>query len=71
MLVGNRKLMDESGVDVFKLDEKAAALAGAGKTPMFVAVEGEPPGLLAVRIRSNLAPGILCSASTRWASRRS
>jgi P-type E1-E2 ATPase len=48
VLVGNRKLMDESGVDVFKLDEKAAALAGAGKTPMFVAVDGEPSGLLAV-----------------------
>ena len=40
VLVGNRKLMDESGVDVFELEEKAAALAGAGKTPMFVAVDG-------------------------------
>jgi P-type Cu2+ transporter len=40
--------MDESGVDVFKLEEKAAALAGAGKTPMFVAVDGEPSGLVAV-----------------------
>jgi P-type Cu2+ transporter len=48
VLVGNRKLMDESGVDVFKLEEKTAALAGAGKTPMFVAVDGEPSGLLAV-----------------------
>jgi P-type Cu2+ transporter len=48
VLVGNRKLMDESGVDVFKLEEKAAALAGAGKTPMFVALDGEPSGLVAV-----------------------
>jgi Cu2+-exporting ATPase len=48
VLVGNRKLMDESGVDVFKLEEKTAALAGAGKTPMFVAVDGELSGLLAV-----------------------
>src|SRR5215204_1886505 len=48
ILVGNRKLMDESGVDVYKLEEKAAALAGAGKTPMFVAVDGEPSGLVAV-----------------------
>jgi Cu2+-exporting ATPase len=48
VLVGNRKLMDESGVDVFKLEEKAAALAGAGKTPMFVALNGEPSGLVAV-----------------------
>jgi Cu2+-exporting ATPase len=48
VLVGNRKLMDDSGVDVYKLEEKAAALAGAGKTPMFVAVDGEPSGLVAV-----------------------
>jgi P-type Cu2+ transporter len=48
VLVGNRKLMDDSGADVYKLEEKAAALAGAGKTPMFVAVDGEPSGLVAV-----------------------
>jgi Cu2+-exporting ATPase len=48
VLVGNRKLMDDSGVDVYKLEEKAAALAVAGKTPMFVAVDGEPSGLVAV-----------------------
>src|SRR5918993_5842568 len=33
VLVGNRKLMDESGVDVSGLEERTAALAGAGKTP--------------------------------------
>ena len=48
VLVGNRKLMDDSGVDVYKLEEKAAALAGAGKTPMFIAVDGEPSGLVTV-----------------------
>jgi len=48
VLVGNRKLMDEGGVDVFELEEKTAALAEACKTPMFVAVDGEPSGLLAV-----------------------
>src|SRR5215204_4752420 len=48
VLVGNRKLMDDRGVDVGSLEEKAAALAGAGKTPMFVAVDGEPSGLVAV-----------------------
>ncbi|HSK82454.1 MAG TPA: heavy metal translocating P-type ATPase [Rubrobacter sp.] len=48
VLVGNRKLMDESGVDVFALEERATALAEAGKTPMFVAVDGEPSGLVAV-----------------------
>jgi len=48
VLVGNRKLMDESGIGVRALEEWAASLAGAGKTPMLVAVDGEPAGLVAV-----------------------
>jgi P-type Cu2+ transporter len=48
VLVGNRKLMDESGVGISALEERAATLAGKGRTPMFVAVDGEPAGLVAV-----------------------
>jgi P-type Cu2+ transporter len=48
VLVGNRKLMDASGVDVFTLEDRATVLAEAGKTPMFVAVDGQPSGLVAV-----------------------
>ena len=48
VLVGNRRLMDESGVDVFRLEERATTLAEAGKTPMFVAADGELSGLIAV-----------------------
>jgi Cu2+-exporting ATPase len=48
VLVGNLKLMDESGVDVFSLEEQATTLALQGKTPMFVAVDGESAGILAV-----------------------
>jgi Cu2+-exporting ATPase len=48
VLVGNRRLMDESGVDVSGLEEWAAALAQEGKTPIFVAVDGAPSGLVAV-----------------------
>jgi P-type Cu2+ transporter len=48
VLVGNRKLMEDSGVDVRALEEKAAALAGTGKTPMFVAVDGREASLVAV-----------------------
>jgi len=53
VLVGNLKLMDEGGVDAFELDafeldDRAATLAKEGKTPMFVAVDGEPAGLVAV-----------------------
>jgi Cu2+-exporting ATPase len=48
VLVGNRKLMDESGVDVRVLEKRAAALAKAGKTPIFVAVDGREAELVAV-----------------------
>jgi len=48
VLVGNRKLMDETGVDIRALEEQTAALAGTGKTPMFVAVDGREAGLVAV-----------------------
>ena len=51
VLVGNLKLMDDSGVDVFTLEERAATLAQEGKTPMFVAVDGKPSGLVAVADR--------------------
>ena len=48
VLVGNLKLMDEGGVDILGLEDKAATLAEAGKTPVFVAVDRAPSGLLAV-----------------------
>ena len=48
VLAGNRKLMEDDGVDVRALEEKAATLAGEGKTPMFVAVDGREAGLVAV-----------------------
>jgi P-type Cu2+ transporter len=48
VLVGNIKLMDESGIDAFPLEERAITLAQEGKTPMFVAVDGESAGLVAV-----------------------
>jgi P-type Cu2+ transporter len=48
VLVGNLKLMEDNGVNVRALAEKATALAGAGKTPMFVAVDGREAGLVAV-----------------------
>jgi Cu2+-exporting ATPase len=48
VLVGNIKLMDESGIDAFALEERAVTLAQEGKTPMFVAVDGESAGLVAV-----------------------
>ncbi|MBI4201666.1 MAG: heavy metal translocating P-type ATPase [Chloroflexi bacterium] len=48
VLVGNRRLLDEAGMETQTLETKAEALALQGKTPMFVAVDGQPAGLIAV-----------------------
>nr|MDQ3024683.1 copper-translocating P-type ATPase [bacterium] len=48
LLVGNRKLMTDQSVDAAALEEQAAALASGGKTPMFVAIDGQAAGLIAV-----------------------
>ena len=48
VLAGNRRLMEESGVDISALSEKADALAGQGETPMFFAADGALLGLISV-----------------------
>ncbi len=48
VLAGNRKLLADAGIDTAALDERAAALAEAGKTPMYVALDGRAAGLVAV-----------------------
>jgi len=48
VLLGNRKLMHERGVDFSQLMARAEALEADGKTVMFVAVDREPAGLIAV-----------------------
>jgi Cu2+-exporting ATPase len=48
VLAGNAKLMRDQGVDAAALDAQAATLAEQGKTPMFVAVDGQAAGLVAV-----------------------
>ena len=48
ILLGNRKLMRERGVDVEGLLARAEQLENEGKTAMFVAVEGKPAGIIAV-----------------------
>ncbi len=47
VLLGNLKLMRDRGIDVTDLQPKAEALADRGKTPMYVAVDGRPAGLVA------------------------
>ena len=48
VLAGNRRLMEENGVDIAPLAEKAAALAGQGETPMYFAAGGKLLGLISV-----------------------
>ncbi|MGM0753783.1 MAG: heavy metal translocating P-type ATPase [Bacillota bacterium] len=48
LLLGNRKLMDENGVEVGELAEVSDRLAAEGKTPMYIAIEEEIAGIIAV-----------------------
>jgi Cu+-exporting ATPase len=48
LLLGNRKLMAERGIDVATLAGEAERLENEGKTAMFVAVDGRMAGIVAV-----------------------
>jgi Cu2+-exporting ATPase len=48
VLIGNAKLMRDRGVEADDLGQQAETFAGAGKTPMFAAVDGRAAGLLVV-----------------------
>ena len=48
VLLGNRRLMREREVDFAKLMSRAKVLEADGKTVMFIAVDGQPAGLIAV-----------------------
>ncbi len=48
IVVGNAKLMSDSHIALDGLEQESAALADAGKTAMFAAVDGKPAGLIAV-----------------------
>jgi Cu+-exporting ATPase len=48
VLLGNGKLMGERGIGLGPLSATSDQLAARGKTPMFVAVDGRPAGIIAV-----------------------
>jgi Cu+-exporting ATPase len=48
VLLGNLRFMEESGVDASSAAQRADALAGEGKTPMYLAADGRFEGLVAV-----------------------
>ncbi len=48
VLVGNRALLSERGISTEALSEDAARLAATGATPVFVAVDAAPAGVMAI-----------------------
>lgn len=48
ILLGNRKLMVERNISLENLEETSHRLAGEGKTPMYIAMEGRLSGIIAV-----------------------
>jgi Cu2+-exporting ATPase len=48
VLAGNRRLLEEAGIETEVIGAEAADLALRGRTPMYVAIDGKPAGLVAV-----------------------
>jgi Cu+-exporting ATPase len=48
LLLGNAKLMKDRGISLGGLEKKAEELSNQGKTPMFVAIDQNPAGIIAV-----------------------
>ncbi len=48
VLIGNRRLLDDAGIDSADLGSEMDRLAEAGNTPMLVALDGQPGGVIAV-----------------------
>ncbi|WP_346917603.1 heavy metal translocating P-type ATPase [Clostridium sp.] len=48
ILLGNKKLMEEKNINISSLDEISDRLASEGKTPMYIAIDGNLAGIIAV-----------------------
>lgn len=48
LLLGNETLMTDNGIDIKRLANKAKQLAGQGQTPMFIAIDHQPVGIISV-----------------------
>jgi Cu+-exporting ATPase len=55
VLVGNRRLLADNSIDTTSLEPLADRLSGEGKTPMMIALDGAPAGVVAVA--DTLKPG--------------
>jgi Cu+-exporting ATPase len=60
VLAGNHKLMNEYGVSISELETESDRLAGEGKTPMFISVDNNAAGIIAVAdvVKTNSAEAI-------------
>ncbi len=48
VMIGNHALLQNAGIEAQSLQERAQALAAQGKTPMYIAIDGQAAGLIAV-----------------------
>ncbi|MFQ5846540.1 MAG: heavy metal translocating P-type ATPase [Candidatus Methylomirabilales bacterium] len=48
LILGNLKMMQQVGTSLERMEAQAQALANDGKTPMYVAVDGQAAGIIAV-----------------------
>jgi len=48
ILIGNKKLMDEKNISLSNYAEDSDILANDGKTPMYIAIDGQLEGIIAV-----------------------
>ena len=48
ILLGNKKLMDDSNIAIESLEKRCDKLASLGKTPMYIAIDNELSGVIAV-----------------------
>ena len=48
VLIGNRRLLEQNNIPLAALQAEAERLSEEGKTPVFVAIDGNPEGIIAV-----------------------
>ena len=48
LVIGNRQIMTEAGINTSGLDQKADVLRRDGATAIFVAIDGQPAGIIAI-----------------------
>ncbi len=48
LLLGNRTWLESQNIDITKLDASADVFSGEGKTPVYMAVNGEPAAIFAI-----------------------